>query len=55
MSTRDHWGLVGWKYYYPPAIGQVFVSLLEVFFCKFLATFVVAVDGVEGIGVYDRG
>ena len=55
MTTGNYWSLISWEYHYPPTVGQVFVGLLQVFFCKFGATFVVAVNSVEGIGVNDGG
>ena len=53
MSTGDHWGLVGREDHYPPSIGKIFVSLLEVIFGEFGASFVLAINGVKGICVND--
>ena len=53
MATGDYGCVAGWEYHDSPTVGKILVRLLQVFFGKFGATFVMAVNGVEGIGVND--
>ena len=53
MATGNYRCVASWEYHDSPTIRKVFVRLLQVFFGKLGATFVLAVNGVESIGVDD--